>query len=316
MDSHELISLVIFLAVLVSIYSVEVWLIARGILRAVRGAPDFRSFLHPPALAVHVLAFIGVVSLWYGIFIEPYWIEVKRVDIETDKLTRARIRIVQISDLHSDRKVRNERKLPLLINALAPDSIVFTGDALNSASALPVFKETLRALQAPLGKYAVRGNVDDWFWKDIDLFGNTGFTVLDKQSVALSKDGDTFYISGVDFKRPDRAFKILRNVPAGRYSIFLYHTSRLIHSLKGLNVDLYLSGHTHGGQVALPFYGALVTRSKYSKRYESGKYSVGETILYVNRGIGMQGGWAPRIRFFARPEITVFDIHPKSTPTS
>jgi predicted MPP superfamily phosphohydrolase len=78
-----------------------------------------------------------------------------------------------------------------------------------------------------------------------------------------------------------------------------------------LNVDLYLCGHTHGGQVALPLYGALVTLSKFGKKYESGMYTVGDTILYVNRGIGMEGGLTPKVRFLARPEITVFDIVPK-----
>ena len=77
-----------------------------------------------------------------------------------------------------------------------------------------------------------------------------------------------------------------------------------------LNVDLYLCGHTHGGQIAMPFYGALITMSKFGKKYEAGMYTVGDTILYVNRGIGMDGGPAPRVRFLARPEITVFEIHP------
>ncbi len=82
----------------------------------------------------------------------------------------------------------------------------------------------------------------------------------------------------------------------------------LIEDLKNLNVDLYLAGHTHGGQIALPIYGALITLSKFGKKYESGMYTVDDTILYVNRGIG---GHASAVRFFARPEITVFEVGPK-----
>ena len=63
--------------------------------------------------------------------------------------------------------------------------------------------------------------------------------------------------------------------------------------------------------MALPIYGALVTFSKYGKKYESGLYELNNTILYVNRGIGMKGSTARRVRFLARPEITVFDIKPK-----
>ena len=83
-------------------------------------------------------------------------------------------------------------------------------------------------------------------------------------------------------------------------------------SLEGLNVDLYLSGHTHGGQVRLPFYGAPVTLSRFGKKYEAGMYtSIGcETKLYVNRGIGLENKPAPKVRFLCRPEITVFELKP------
>ena len=73
-------------------------------------------------------------------------------------------------------------------------------------------------------------------------------------------------------------------------------------------VDLQLSGHTHGGQVRLPLYGALLTLSAMGKRFEAGLYRLGEMALYVNRGLGMEGGAAPRVRFLCRPEITVFDL--------
>ncbi len=70
----------------------------------------------------------------------------------------------------------------------------------------------------------------------------------------------------------------------------------------------YLAGHTHGGQIALPFYGALMTLSRYGKRFEGGLYQVGPTPLHVRRGIGMEGGWVPRVRFCARPEMTVLEL--------
>ena len=77
-------------------------------------------------------------------------------------------------------------------------------------------------------------------------------------------------------------------------------------------MNLYLCGHTHGGQVALPFYGALVTLSRQGKKFEAGKYTIGKTLLYVNRGIGLEAWPAPPVRFLVRPEIAVFDIKPQS----
>ena len=74
--------------------------------------------------------------------------------------------------------------------------------------------------------------------------------------------------------------------------------------------DLCLAGHIHGGQVRLPWYGAIVTLSKTGKKYEAGLYRVKDTWLYVNRGIGMEGSCAPRVRFNCRPEVTVLDMVP------
>ena len=76
-------------------------------------------------------------------------------------------------------------------------------------------------------------------------------------------------------------------------------------------IDLFCAGHVHGGQVALPFYGALVTLSKFGKQYESGVYQVGPMGMYVSRGLGMEGGSAPRVRFCSRPEIAVIELAPR-----
>jgi len=252
----------------------------------------------------------GTLCLLYAYFIEPYRVEVNTIDIFTDKLRGTGLTIVQISDLHCDPKVRNEDKLAEIINPLKPDIIVFTGDAINSLGGLPVFKSALKRLNAGIGKYGVTGNVDEWFWPGVDLFGGTGFRRLNRESIQLSKNGERFFISGLNYEEPERAGEVLRGVPAGALNILLYHSPDLIEDLEGMNVDLYLAGHTHGGQVALPFYGAIVTFSRYGKEYEAGKYVVAGTTLYVNRGVGMEGGIAPRIRFFARPEIAVFNIRP------
>jgi predicted MPP superfamily phosphohydrolase len=98
---------------------------------------------------------------------------------------------------------------------------------------------------------------------------------------------------------------------AGDFRLFLYHFPDAVEEASAANIDLYLAGHTHGGQVRLPFYGALITFSRYDKRYEAGLYRLGAATMYVNRGIGMEGGKAPRVRFLDRPEITVIDVAPK-----
>ncbi len=73
-------------------------------------------------------------------------------------------------------------------------------------------------------------------------------------------------------------------------------------------MDLYLSGHTHGGQVRLPFYGAVFTASYYGKKYEMGQYQLGPATLYVSRGIGMAGGLIPRVRLLCPPELVLVEL--------
>jgi predicted MPP superfamily phosphohydrolase len=307
----EKVSMLAFLIFLLAIFITEAGLIAGIIVNLARGEPFRPLLVSRQALAIHILAFGVLACLLYAYFAEPYWIEVKKVEIETPKLDKAVFRIVQISDMHCDTKPRNEARVVELINAMEPDITVFTGDSINTPSALPLFKNTMKSLKAKLAKIAVRGNFDVWYWHDLDLYGDTGFEVLDKGSKIAGKDGEEIMISGLSCANPDSMKDVLSGVGKDRFSVFAYHYSDFAESMADLNVDLYLSGHTHGGQVALPLYGAVITLSKFGKKYEAGQYTIGNMILYVNRGIGMEAGHAPRVRFFARPEITVFEIRGK-----
>jgi len=310
MPTNQKIIVVVVVACVVLVYALELLFVSILAYNKFRNKNSKNIFRRKPAVCVHLLAVIGIICFFYGYFIEPYRIEINTVTIQTEKLNHATFRVVQISDLHCDIKVRNEKVLPVLINSLKPDVIVFTGDSINTSKALALFKDTLKSLNAELDKLAVRGNFDVDYWYNLDLFGDTGFKVLDEETVTLQKDNEKIYISGLSCKYPSHAAGLLTDIPEERFSIFLYHYPGLVENLKNLNVDLYLCGHTHGGQVALPFYGALVTASKFGKKYESGLYTVGRITMYVNRGIGMEGGLAPRVRFCARPEITVFEIKP------
>jgi predicted MPP superfamily phosphohydrolase len=317
MTTSEKTVVFVFVAAVVVICLLETLFISAVALNKLRGKEAPKVVWRKPALLVHFLAITGVLCFLYAFFVEPYWIQVNIIPLRTEKLAHASFRLVHISDLHCDAKPRNEEKLIQLVNSARPDIIVFTGDALdlNTASALPLFKKTMAGLEANIAKFAVRGNVDIWYMPDLDFFGGTGFQLLDEKSVRVQKDGQEIFVSGLTCERPSAYRRLLENVPENRFSIFLYHHSDLVEDLENLNVDLYLCGHTHGGQIQLPFYGALVTLSKFGKKYEAGRYTVNNATLYVNRGIGLEGGLAPRVRFLARPEITVFDIGPAERAT-
>ncbi|HCC08024.1 MAG TPA: hypothetical protein DEP72_07720 [Clostridiales bacterium] len=260
---------------------------------------------------VHIIAAIGVLCVLYGYFIEPYWVEVKYVTINTNKFADFGVRVVQISDIQSDTVIRNEKKLAEIINPLNPDIIVFTGDTINERKALKNFKSALTNLEARLGKFAVTGNVDYMWFKDLDLFSGTGFSDISNKKVVLKSSFDEdFMLYGMDYNETPSNGLFDKDANNRLYNIFLYHTPDLIENVSKYNLDLYLAGHTHGGQVRLPFYGAMETFSEFGKKYEMGEYKVGNTTLYVNRGYGLEGGIIPRVRFLCRPEITVFDIMP------
>lgn len=258
------------------------------------------------------LAAAGIPCFAYGWLIEPYWPEVVKVRVDVPGLPAgtAPIRIAQIGDTHSDPTERLEGRLPDIVAREKPDLIVFTGDAANSRKGLPVFRRCLTRLAGVAPTYAVRGNWDSWYPAGVELFGGTGATELTAEAVPVRIRGGVLWLGGIAYGRESRLEEVLASIPRGAPAVLLYHTPDLIEDVRGRGIDLYCASHTHGGQVALPFYGALVTFSRFGKKYESGLFHEAGTTLYVNRGIGMDGGPLPRVRFWARPEITIFDLVP------
>jgi predicted MPP superfamily phosphohydrolase len=305
--------LLLFLGSVAAVYLVAALAIIRIVLQRtgrLSTPAGWQVWLQRSALT---LAAIGVLCMAYGYFIEPYWLSVTRVRIETAKLPRGTrpIRLVHISDLHSDPQARLEERLPGVIAAERPDLIVFTGDSINSPEGLPVLRNCLTRLAQVAPTFVVKGNWDAWFWRGLKLFEETGVRELKNEAVKFDVGDASIWIAGTPVGGEHKFEQTFDTIPPGAFTVFLHHYPDLINEVAAKKVDLYCAGHTHGGQVALPLYGALVTLSKFGKRYESGLYRVDETHLYVNRGIGMEGGPAPRVRFWARPEVTVIEIAPQ-----
>lgn len=303
----------LFLALIATIYLLAAVFAVQWVRERRGGArpasPGARSFRR----VIFGLAVLGAGCIAYGYFVEPNWPEVTRVRIETPKLSRAArpVRIVLLSDLHSDPKPRLEPRLPGLVAELKPDVILFAGDSINEADALPVFRDCLQRLAAVAPTFVVKGNWDVApAWGELDLFGGTGAHELDGEAMRLTVESAELRIAGLAFGNASQIQirKLLTGPPRETFTVFLYHTPDKIFEVAHRGADLYCAGHTHGGQVALPFYGALVTLSRYGKRFEAGLHRVEQTWLYVNRGIGMDGDPWPRVRFAARPEITLIEL--------
>ena len=271
-----------------------------------------------------VLAGVGILLAGYAYFVEPTWLDVSEVKLASDKLPGGQrpVRIVHISDLHCDPTVRLEDDLPGVIAELNPDVICFTGDAVNTVGgdyppeALANFRTLMGKLSEIAPVYVVTGN---WDVRTAPLYGELKVHVLDGQAVqVIQADGPNFWLVGASAGSLSTATLdgLMDGIPADEYAVLLYHYPAGVLAVDDAArpPELMLAGHVHGGQVALPGYGALVTLSATGKQYEAGLYRRGKTHLYVSRGIGMEGGAAPRVRLFARPEVTLIEIAATGPP--
>jgi len=275
-------------------------------------------FAFIPAPAGWILQAVGTLLVVVSFWIEPHRLTLTRQKLLSDKLpATVRLRVLHLGDLHIERITRRERELQRQIDRLRPDLILFSGDVLNltfiqDATALEQARQVIRQWKAPLGVYLVSGS------PAVDLAENMpkivqGLPVhwLQKEKVTLVASGGQIDLLGLTCShRPYIDGPLLAELqPAPeRFSILLYHTPDLAPVAARLGIDLQLSGHTHGGQVRIPGFGALVTGSLHGKKFEAGRIRVGKMILYVTRGIGMEGAAAPRLRLFCPPEIILWEI--------
>lgn len=265
----------------------------------------------------------GTLLVIYGFWIEPHRLTLTRQTLATPKLpSGTRLRLLHLGDLHMERITQRDRQLNRMVTELKPDVIVFSGDFLNlSYLRDPKAWDDARAIvgewAAPLGVYAVTGSpaVD---LQDVipTLLRGLPLRWLDDDRVTLTVgDGQVDILGITCTHRPFLDAPRLEQLIDGRnenFSVLLYHSPDLAPEAAAAGIDLQLSGHTHGGQVRLPFFGAFFAASMYGKRFEAGRYTLNQMTLYVTRGIGLEGQGAPRVRFLCPPEIILWDIEGKS----
>ncbi len=264
---------------------------------------------------------VGTALVVYGFWIEPHRVGVTRQTFRSAKLKPGAppLRALHLGDLHVERVTAREHQLIELVRALEPEVILFSGDFLNLSNvddpiAWEQTRAVLRQLTAPLGVFVVTGSppVDKPQIIPRLLDGLDNLRWLRDERVTITHHGQPIDIVGITCTHQppvDGATlnSILRGDP-DNLTILLYHTPDLAPEAAAQGVDLQLSGHTHGGQVRLPLFGALYTSSLYGKRFEMGRYAIDQLTLYVMRGIGMEGRGAPRVRFLCPPEIVLWEI--------
>lgn len=266
-----------------------------------------RPKLGATGLLVLILTGFSFVCLAYAYFVEPYWLEVTHVKIALADFPADHppIKIVQVSDMHCDKVKRLEDRVVKEIEKEKPALILFSGDAMNSLDGQSNFNEFAAQIAKIAPTFAVKGDWDFAF-HPVNVLEESKLEILSGHKV-LNVDGVNICIAGADSGASCQS--VLESAPRNMPTIVMYHNpdADIIMDQQTDNVDLYVCGHTHGGQIALPFYGALITQSKQGKKYDSGLHKLGNTYIYTNRGIGMEGHF-PRLRFCSRPELTVFEL--------
>lgn len=267
----------------------------------------------------------GSVLLWWATAIEPRRLALTDLDVHLSTLPPGTepIRLLHISDIHLERFAEREKRLLSLVREAAPDVIVITGDYLNLSYndddvAQEQVARLLSQLHAPHGIYATLGSPPvDLRHEIVPLLASVPVRLLrDEWATVDVGDGAKLVLIGLDcthhlHEDAEQLARVAGLAPNGAPRVLLYHSPELMPQASGHDIDLYLCGHTHGGQVRLPFVGPLLTSSQLGRRYVMGHYRRGDTHLYVSRGIGLEGLSAPRVRLLSPPEITLVTLHPR-----
>lgn len=315
--SREVISNIIFYALSIAVISIPVVFVF-CLYKIVMARANGKSLSRASRIFSVVMASILVLEISCvidAIYIEPNYLDVTQITLKNHKITRkgTRIRICQISDLHFAEEVPLVSRTIRTINQLKPDFVILTGDYLSDPAKTENLSRFIRALKPRVATYAVTGNWDVNFDAP-KLFHRAGIPLLDKD-LWFDRIGDTQIVFAGLYGRNNQmvfASSALRDA----VKIVLGHNPDDVYRIRSWHVDYYFSGHTHGGQFRLPFWGPIETVSEFGKRYDIGPYKVGKTWMYVNRGLIFEKAFSLKIRFLCRPEITVVDLVPDSRPNS
>ncbi len=279
----------------------------------VRGAP--MTF---PMDAISVCYLVTLGLSFYGVMIRRRLFVTRRIEVPIVGLDESLdgYRIVHLSDLHIGALTPRSwgMRWARAANALGADLAVVTGDMVTSGTAFHHdIAAVVSSLRAKDGTLVSMGN-HDYFGGDgeplMTLLAKAGVRVMRNEGFVLK---ERVYVAAIDdtWTRRDDLDEALRNRPDGVPTILLSHDPDEFRAAAKRGVDLVLSGHTHGGQVALPFFAKHFNLSKLSHHYHLGTYQRGKSTLYVHPGLGTTG---PPIRIGVAPAIVEITLR-RAKPT-
>ncbi len=289
-----------------------------------RRRPSYRKF----ALPVIVIIILCQLTLLYGSFVEPRWIEVKHEQIKLASEPSTELKVILLADYHLGPYKQDDyvRRTVQMINAQNPDVVLIAGDFIYSAADQVEFFEPFSQVEARYGIYAVLGNHDygltrtnqddnvadgaieksDYVYEKLEEYG---IDVLRNENVTLDIEGKEVKLIGLEDMWGNRGdfAEGFADITADDTVLLIEHNPDVILDERSELADLIMTGHTHGGQIRLPVIGSLwKIPTVIGQEYDYGLFSL-ETgnQLYITKGLGEMG---PRARLFCRPEIVVLEL--------
>lgn len=280
-----------------------------------------------------LICFFGmIIVLIVSILLYSRYVATTGLVIKEYKITNSNIpeqfhglKIAHISDLHYGRTVQLKelQKLVEKVNLTKPDIIVFTGDLIDIDTKLTTkeadeISNELKSMNATVGKYAIRGE-DDLQFKNWDFMMEKGsFTILNNSYDTIYKDNNSFMLIGGIHTIADGNTKVdeklaeVKGFISGitdeelkpKYNILLLHEPDSIDEIDLDQWNLVLAGHSHNGQVRLPFIGALF-HPDHAKKYYEEHYTINNTELYISGGIGVSD---VNFRLWNRPSFNLYRL--------
>jgi len=261
----------------------------------------------------------------YAQLIEPFDVRLEQttVPVAADRAGNSPLRIAVLADIQSTAIEDHQRDAVARLMALAPDIVLIPGDLYQGPrDAFPEhvqgFRELLISVDVPGGVWVVPGNADTSDLLVATLEGTPARLLRDEQVTVTVRDRRAT-IFGLD-EIPHERYQVWRdtpqalsdyvNAPGDDIRILMAHRPRIVSELpQGSRCDLVVAGHTHGGQVALPWIGPPIVLSPLPRHVAAGGlHELGGNRLYVSRGLGLERHQAPRIRLGAPPEVTLLTL--------
>lgn len=265
-----------------------------------------------------IILIIISISLWAR-FVSTSGLHVKEYKVIDSKLPQSfyGLKVVHFSDLHYGRTIHKKELISLVekINLVKPDVVIFTGDLIDkdievTSSMENIIKAEFKKINSTYGNYYVSGNHDKSFKGFDSLMKNSNFISLNNNyDIIYSSNYDSIFVGGINsyISKKGNISNIeeyLKTSDTKDYKLFAMHVPDNMKYIEELNFNLVIAGHSHNGQVRIPYVGAVI-KPVGAKKYYKEYYKINDTNLYISSGIGTS---TLNIRFFNKPSFNLYRI--------